>query len=305
MCFTKRDVILEFWNSEITPDEWSSGRLNILPKKGDLKNVNNYRGIMLLETFYKIAANILHARLLPIAENIDQEPQCGFRPVRSCMDAIFALRLALKKRKEHDLESWVLFIDLVKAFDRVPRPMLWCVLKKFGVPPKSVCLLMSLHDPVHVHFTVAGIPKTFSNTIGVKQGDTLGPLLFTYYIAAIMLLWRKSTRTKPCIFRTSNDFQLAGRRPKTQGDLFIFRDSEYADDTAALFSDREDLELGTVELIQMFGRFGMQIHTGSEGKQSKSEAMFVPKHTHSYNDPESMTTPTNSQLTLEIRPSFR
>ena len=130
-----RNVILEFWTTELPPREWNTGLLNILPKKGDLKDPNNYRGIMLLETFYKIIANILHARLSPIAETIDHEPQCGFRAGRSCADAIFALRLAIKKRKEHNLESWILFVDLVKAFDRVPRHLLWEVLMKFGVPP--------------------------------------------------------------------------------------------------------------------------------------------------------------------------
>ena len=68
---------------------------------------------MLLESGYKIVANIMHSRLLPIAEKIDHESQCGFRPGRSCNDAIFAVKLALKKRHEHNLETWILFLDLV------------------------------------------------------------------------------------------------------------------------------------------------------------------------------------------------
>ena len=79
---------------------------------------------MLLETAYKIIAKILHSRLLPIEENLDHEPQCGFHPGRGCMDAIFTIKTAIKKRSEHGLESWVLFLDLVKAFDRVPRELL-------------------------------------------------------------------------------------------------------------------------------------------------------------------------------------
>ena len=51
---------------------------------------------------------------------LDHENQCGFRPGRSTTDAIFNMKSALKKRSEHGLESWVLFIDLVKAFDKVP-----------------------------------------------------------------------------------------------------------------------------------------------------------------------------------------
>ena len=100
----------------------------------------NYRGIMLLETAYKIVGNLLLAWLKPIkeGENLDHEPQCGFRPERGTTDASFSLKQALRKRREHEQETWVLFIDLVKAVDRVPRELLWDVLLRYGVPPKLV-----------------------------------------------------------------------------------------------------------------------------------------------------------------------
>ena len=71
-------IIVDFWESEITPAEWEVGLLKILAKKGDLSDPGNYRGIMLLETAYKIIAIILHDRLRPIQEGLDMEPQCGF-----------------------------------------------------------------------------------------------------------------------------------------------------------------------------------------------------------------------------------
>ena len=56
--------------------------LTILAKKGDLSLPGNYRGIMLLETAYKIVAIILNGRLLPIEEGLatENENQWGFRP---------------------------------------------------------------------------------------------------------------------------------------------------------------------------------------------------------------------------------
>ena len=74
---------------------------------------------MLLEVSYKIIAIILQEHLRPIQESLDHESQCGFRLDRGCIDAIFTVKLALKKRRENGLESWVFFLDLVKAFDRV------------------------------------------------------------------------------------------------------------------------------------------------------------------------------------------
>jgi len=270
-----------FWETEEPAEEWLKGKLAILPKKGDLHDPNNYRGIMLLESFYKIVANIIHARLSPIINLLETETQCGFRPERSTIDAIFTTKMILKKRQEHGQESYVLFLDLVKAFDRVPRPLLWKVLLKYGIPPKTVRLITKLHTNISISFKIADTSKSLNNTIGVKQGDTLGPLLFIFYITAIIESWKKSTKTKPCIFRSSKFFNKpTGRSFKTQGDKNEFRDSAYADDTAVVFTSRQDTEIGVNELISHFQKFGMEIHTGSINKNSKSEILYVPALPH-------------------------
>ena len=77
----------------------------------------------MLEVAYKIVAQILLARLKVIKESkehLDHENQCGFRNGRGCSDGSFTIKALLNKRREHNLETWVLFLDLVKAFDMVP-----------------------------------------------------------------------------------------------------------------------------------------------------------------------------------------
>ena len=160
---------------------------------------------MLLEVAYKIIAILLHTRLLPIQEGLDHEPQCGFRPERGCIDAIYTVKQALKKRREHGKESWVFFLDLVKAFDCVPRELLWKVLEQFGVPAKLISILKALHNNFEVKFTVDDNTQIVLCTIGVKQGDILGPILFTFFLAAVMITWRATTNTPLCVFRTKND----------------------------------------------------------------------------------------------------
>ncbi|XP_066921310.1 uncharacterized protein [Clytia hemisphaerica] len=118
--------------------------------------------------------------------------------------------MTMKKRREHGQETWILFLDLVKAFDRVPRELLWEVLYIFGVPDKLVRLLKSLHANVEVKFVVNDITKRIESIIGVKQGDILGPLLFIFYLAAVMISWRTTHTREVCIFTPVDDILTVG-----------------------------------------------------------------------------------------------
>ena len=80
------------------------------------------------------------------------------------------------------------------------------VLEKFGFPPKIITILKSLHKNVNVKFTVGTVTYILSSIIGVKQGDILDPILFTIFIAAIMITWRKINDKPSCILRTKKDF---------------------------------------------------------------------------------------------------
>ena len=122
--------------------------------------------------------------------------------------------MAIKKRREHGMETWVLLLDLVKAFDRVPRTLLWRVMRKFGVPEKLVRLLEALHCTVNVGFEVEEVQVVIDSIIGVKQGDLLGPQLFIFHICAIMQAWKADfgRQYEQCKFRTMQDGVVCSRR---------------------------------------------------------------------------------------------
>ena len=284
-----RDFVLEFWESEAVPKSWETGLLAVLPKKGDLSLPGNYRGIMMLESSYKIIAVIIHQRLSPLCEELDHESQCGFRPARGCCDATFTVKMAMKKRREHGLESWIYFLDLVKAFDRVPRELLWMVMLKFGVSPKLVSLLKALHASVSVKFTIDEVECILESIIGVKQGDILGPILFIFFIAAVMITFRLTHNYDLCIYRTKADFVLHGRSHRARGNEFAVPDSLYADDSAVIFCSRSDVDEQVPRVNAHFRRWGMEVHEGSAAKDSKSEVLFVAAPEHMYDDPETYT----------------
>ena len=62
------------------------------------------------------------------------ESQTGFRSSRETFDGLFSVSMALHTRRKHDKESWVLFLDLIRAFDSVPYKAVFDVPHRFGIP---------------------------------------------------------------------------------------------------------------------------------------------------------------------------
>ena len=87
-------------------------------------------------------------------------------------------------------------------------------------------VLKLLHKNFQVTFDIETVTHTMPSTIGVKQGDILGPALFIVFMAAVMITWRKIHNRPLCIFRTKYDSKLTGRRYKSKGTDFDVDDSE-------------------------------------------------------------------------------
>jgi hypothetical protein len=81
--------ICSIWNKEELPQQWKESIIVPTYKKGDKTDCNNYRGISLLSTAYKISSNILLARLTLYVNEFTGDHQCGFHCNRSTTDQIF------------------------------------------------------------------------------------------------------------------------------------------------------------------------------------------------------------------------
>ena len=78
-------LVREIWSQERMPSEWEVGIIVPIFKKGDKADCENYRGISLLCTGYKVLTRILYTRLLPHADLVLGENQCGFRHGRGTL----------------------------------------------------------------------------------------------------------------------------------------------------------------------------------------------------------------------------
>ena len=109
----------------------------------------------------------------------------SFQYNKGCPDSTFSLKTALQTMKQHNMSSYVLFVDLVTAYNSANRELLWELLQTYGVSLELVNMLIKLYTHVHYLITVGKEKQKIIGTAGVKQGDNLGPILFIILVEAV------------------------------------------------------------------------------------------------------------------------
>ena len=86
------------------------------------------------------------------------------------------------------------FVDLEKAFDRVPREVVWRALRKLGVDEWIVTVIQSMHENATAAVKVKGrLNKAFVVRVGVHQASVLSPLLFIIVLEALPREFREGS----------------------------------------------------------------------------------------------------------------
>ena len=177
------NIILE---TGIIPTEWTVGIIKPLYKnKGDINDVNNYRGITLLSCLGKLFTSILNTRLYTYltSENILGNEQVGFRPKHSTLDHIFALQILSNYYISEKRQLYCAFVDYSKAFDFVDRTYLWQKVLDSNIDGKVFQVIKNMYNNAKSHVSVGNnMSDSFPCQVGVRQGENLSPLLFAIYL---------------------------------------------------------------------------------------------------------------------------
>jgi len=177
------------WQAEITPDHWHSGVITSIYKKGDKRDMDNYRGITLLSVIGKLHNRIINNRLVKAFDvtNTIHEGQNGFRRRRNCIDHILTLSQILLGRKRQGKRTYAFFLDIQKAYDTVWRNGLWYKLWQLGVRGKAWRIIKEMYKTTKSCVSIDGkLGEFFDMTNGVAQGDTLSPTLFSMFINSLL-----------------------------------------------------------------------------------------------------------------------
>ena len=167
------------------PQSWNTVLVSPIFKRGDRTDTANYRPISVGDTYSKLYATVLNARLMAWLEEhgLRAPGQSGFRPHLGTSHQIFALQHFVQDSKRLRRPLYVCFVDFSKAYDRVPRHLLWQVMSSIGVPTKFVQAIQSMYNDLQCMVRVGGlVGPAFPSVIGVKQGCPLSPTLFGIFI---------------------------------------------------------------------------------------------------------------------------
>ncbi|PIK62384.1 endonuclease-reverse transcriptase [Apostichopus japonicus] len=238
------DLFNIIWSEESTPKRWNKGLIVKIPKKGDLTDCSNWRGVTLLPVMSKIFGRVLINRLKDGVDKVLRQEQAGFRPNRSTTEQIFTLRNILEQSNEWNSPLYVHFIDFEKAFDSLHRNSLWNILKEYQIPDKIIRIVKALYDNVECAVVDEGeTTEWFHVTSGVKQGCVMSGFLF---LLAIDWMMKRV---------------LAGER---RGIRWRFttqlEDLDFADDIALLSAKHDHIQKKTEKVEEMAGRIGLNMN---------------------------------------------
>lgn len=230
------ELFTKAYRTGTIPEDWGKSIIcPIYKNKGDHQMCANYRGISLMNHTAKLYEIILERRLKQHAEVKLGEWQHGFRPGKSTTDMIFAIKRMMDKHWEYAKPLYIAFLDLEKAFDRVPRDRLWEMLEKYQIPYHLRRAVRSTYNTsISKVSTGVGDEVWFETTTGVRQGSILSPLLFILYLDQVI-------------------HEVAKEQP-------VMNVLAYADDIAQLDSSEQDLQEHLNKWHECFTKYGLKLN---------------------------------------------
>ena len=176
-------ILCSLWKEQRVPLQWRIGEAILIPKTEDLSNPSLFRNITKTNTSGKLNMGMLADKMLEyMTENkyIDKTIQKGFmKKTPGCLEHTQALMEEIKDAKANRRQIFVVWVDLMNAYGRVPHNLIVYALRHYKFPEWLVNYLISYYDELIVRVvTKEWKTEWFFYLIGLFQGDPLSVVLF-------------------------------------------------------------------------------------------------------------------------------
>ena len=183
-------------NTGIVPEQWKEAIVVPILKKGDPKDLKNYRPVSCLAAASKVLERVVCDQLTRFVEVHDLLPnnQHGFRSNRSTMTALSAMQKDWIRNTEEGLMTGILVWDLSSAFDTLDIDLFLKKMTIYGADDVTIKWFSSFLCDRQQRVRIGGVVSSpLSLVSGVPQGGILSPIIFTLYTAD-MELWLKTSK---------------------------------------------------------------------------------------------------------------
>jgi len=249
------EVLQECSGTGLLPASCRSAVLSLIPKKGDLALLKNWRPVALLCTDYKLLSKVFANRLKKVLDGIIHRDQSYCIPDRSIMDNLFLMRDLFDLCKLYSFDIGVFSLDQEKAFDRVDHGFLFSTLKAFGFGGGFLSLLGLLYTDACCLVKVGGgLSCPVKVRRGIRQGCPISGQLYSLVIEPFL-----------CRLRSKLQGILLPVLPQ-RPPLVL---SAYADDINVFIRDQADVD-NLVESLKLY-----QKASSAKVNWDKSEAFLI------------------------------
>ena len=175
---------------------------------------------------------------------------------------IFCACQLQEKAREQQKPLYLIFYDLEKAFDCVPRDAMWAVLKCFGLPDQIIAMIRALHDGMAARVIHQGdMSEEFPVTCGLKQGCVLAPTRFSFYLAAMLHDIPQDNPGVEIKYRLEGGlFNLSRLRSLCHTRIITVNELQYADDNACPAHSHEEIQHLVHNYSNACATYGMSIN---------------------------------------------